>query len=125
LFLLFSCLINLLNLVISDVEFAIFEINGKLSVQKKSQKRPVTPSDLNLITAYEGLPTNLIDDGIILIDSLRSLNLSKAWLQHQLGKVNIQDPKQVSLAQLDTEGNLYVDLQGDNPFYTISTKSQS
>lgn len=109
----------------NDVEFAIFESNGKLSIQKKSQKRPLTPSDLNLSTSYEGLPTNLIEDGKILIDSLHSLNLSKAWLQHQLGKVNINDPKEVSLAQLDTEGNLYVDLQGDNPFYTISLKNPS
>lgn len=110
---------------ITDVEFALFESNGKLSIQKKSQKRPVTPGDLNLSTSYEGLPTNLIEDGIILIDALRSLKLSQAWLQHQLKKVNIQDIKQVSLAQLDTEGNLYVDLQGDNPFYTIATKNKS
>lgn len=74
-------------------------------------------------TSYEGLPTNLIEDGIILTDALRSLNLSKAWLHHQLEKVNIRDINQVSLAQLDTEGNLYIDLQGDHPFYTVSTKS--
>ncbi len=107
---------------ISDVEFALFETSGNLSIQIKSQKRPITPSDLNLTTTYEGLPTNLIEDGVVLIDALRSLNLSKAWLEHQLEKVNIKDPTQISLAQLDTTGNLYVDLQGDNPYYTINTK---
>lgn len=109
---------------IADVEYALFESNGKLSIQKKSQKRPITPSDLNLATKYEGLPTNLIEDGIILIDALQSLNISKAWLFHQLDKVNIQDIKMVSLAQLDTRGQLYVDLQGDSPYYTIFTKNQ-
>lgn len=106
---------------ISDVEFAIFESNGKLSIQKKSQKRPLTTGDLNLSTTYEGLPTNVVEDGVILVDALRSLNLSKAWLHHQLAKVNIQEVKMVSLAQLDTTGQLYVDLQGDNPYYIIST----
>lgn len=105
---------------IADVEFAMFEANGKLSVQMKSDKRPVTPGDLALHPPYEGLPTNLVEDGIILVDALKSLNLSKAWLYHQLKKVNIDDVKQVSLAQLDTNGNLYVDLQGDKPCFTIS-----
>jgi len=105
---------------IADVEFALLETNGKLSVQKKSDKRPVTTGDLSLSPPYEGLPTNLIQDGLILVDALRSLNLTKAWLYSQLKKVNIHDVKEVSLAQLDTKGNLYVDLQGDRPFYTIS-----
>ncbi|WHH59469.1 DUF421 domain-containing protein [Petroclostridium sp. X23] len=106
---------------ISDVEFALFESNGKISIQKKSQKQPLTPGDIRLSTQYDGLPTNLIDDGIILIDALRSLNLTKAWLQHQLSKKNINDMSQVSLAQLDTKGNLYVDLKGDQPYFIIPT----
>lgn len=106
---------------IADVEFALFEPGGKISVQKKSQKQPLTPSDLNRPTQYDGLPTNLIMDGVILEDALRSLNLSKAWLHHQLGKQNIRDTAEVSLAQLDTKGNLYVDLKGDKPYYMIST----
>jgi uncharacterized membrane protein YcaP (DUF421 family) len=106
---------------ITDVEFAIIESNGRLSLQKKSQKRPVTPSDLNLSTMYEGLPTNLIEDGILLVDAIESLKLSKAWLYHQLDKVNIQDIKLISLAQLDTKGVLYVDLDGDSPYYIISS----
>ena len=105
----------------ADVEFAMFEPGGKISVQKKSQKQPVTPSDINLSTGYDGLPTTLIMDGAILYDALRSLNLSKAWLYHQLGKQDIHDPEEVSLAQLDTKGHLYVDLNGDKPYYIIPT----
>lgn len=106
---------------IADVEFAMFEPGGKFSIQKKSQKQPLTPGDLNLPTQYDGLPTNLIMDGAILVDALRSLNLTRAWLRHQLGKQNIQDVKEIALAQLDTKGNLYVDLKGDNFYYIIST----
>lgn len=106
---------------ITDVEFAMLESNGSLSIQKKSQKQPVTPEDLHLPTQYDGLPTELISDGVILVDALRSLHISKAWLQHQLSKQNISDVTSVSIAQLDTKGNLYVDLQGDQPSYIIST----
>lgn len=107
---------------IADVEFALFEPGGKISVQKNSQKQPVTPNDLHMPTQYDGLPTNLVMDGVVLIDALRSLKLTKAWLQHQLQKQNVQNIEEVSLAQLDTKGNLYVDLIGDKPYYVIPTK---
>ena len=106
---------------LEDVEFAMFEPSGKISVQKKSQKQPLTPNDLNIPTQYDGLPTTLIMDGTVLFSALSSLNLSKAWIHHQLGKKNILDTAEVSLAQLDTKGELYVDLKGDKPFYIIST----
>lgn len=108
---------------VTDVEFALFEPGGKLSIQKKSQKQPLTPSDLNIPTQYDGLPTVLIMDGVTSEDALRSLKLSNAWLHHQLSKQNIQGASEVSLAQLDTQGNLYVDLKGNNPYYVISTKN--
>lgn len=107
---------------LSDVEFALFETNGKLSIQRKSQKRPVTPADLKIPTAYEGFPTTIISDGILLKTALKSLDLSQAWLLHQLEKCNIHDTTEVSLAQLNTQGTLYVDLKGDRPCQTISTK---
>jgi uncharacterized membrane protein YcaP (DUF421 family) len=107
---------------ISDIEFALFEPGGKLSVQKKASEQPVTPGDLSLNAQYNGLPTNLIMDGILLTDALKSLKLSRAWLQHQLNKQKIKDIGDISLAQLDTMGNLFVDLKGDRPYYIISTK---
>jgi len=110
---------------IADVEFAILEPGGKISVQKRSQKHPLTPSDLNIPTQYDGLPTNLIIDGSIQKNALKSLSLSKAWLFHQLKKQNILDASEISLAQLDTKGNLYVDLKGDKPYFIISTTAPS
>jgi len=107
---------------ITDVEFAMLEPGGKISVQNKSQKQPLTPNDLNILPQYDGLPTNLIVDGVLILEALRSLHLTQAWLQHQLTKQNIHDMMDISLAQLDTKGNLYVDLKGDKPCYTIPTK---
>jgi uncharacterized membrane protein YcaP (DUF421 family) len=107
---------------ITDVEYALFEAGGKISVQKNAQNQPLTPESLNIAVQYEGLPVNLVMDGAILPNALRSLSISQAWLTHQLGKRNIQDIRDISLAQLDTAGNLYVDLKGDKPCYTIPTK---
>lgn len=107
---------------IADVQSALFEPGGKISVQKKFQKQPVTPGDLNISPQYQGLPISLILDGVLLEKSLHSLNLTKAWLHYQLKKQNITDVAEISLAQLDTQGNLYVDLQGDKPCYTIQTR---
>jgi len=107
---------------VADVEFALFETDGKLSILKKSQEQPVTPSDLSIPTQYDGLPAVLISDGILLKDALRSLKISNAWLEYQLSKQNINNISEVSLAQLDTKGNLYVDIKGDKPYYIISVK---
>lgn len=92
---------------ISDVEFAILETSGQLSVIPKSQKRPIVPEDMNLPTKYEGLPYTLIVDGEIMYKNLAKLNLDVAWLKQQLNSFGIADPKQVLFASLDTHGNLY------------------
>jgi uncharacterized membrane protein YcaP (DUF421 family) len=109
---------------ISDVEFAMFEPGGRLSILKKAEKQPLTPGDLHVPVQYEGLPTNLIMDGQILDDALTSLKLTKAWLHYQLDSQGIDDVKKISLAQLDANGNLYIDLIGDQPYYIISTNKQ-
>jgi len=93
---------------IADVEFAIMEIDGKLSVEKKSQKQPLTPSDINISTSYKGLTRDLIVDGNILQDNLSYIKLSEQWLIDQIKNYGIQDVKDIFYAGLDTSGNLYV-----------------
>jgi uncharacterized membrane protein YcaP (DUF421 family) len=93
---------------IADVEFAVMEIDGKLSVQPKSQKQPLTPSDLNIPTPYKGLTRDLIIDGKILQNNLNYIDLNEQWLMEQIKGYGIQDVKDVFYAGLDTSGNLYV-----------------
>lgn len=92
---------------IADVEYAILETSGKLSVIPKSQKRPVTPEDLQLTTQYEGLPVPLVVDGVILHHNLPRTNHDQAWLEDELRKFGFQSPREVLLASLDTTGKLY------------------
>lgn len=93
---------------IADVEYAILETNGQLSVIPKSMKRPVNPQDLKLQVSYEGLPTTLIMDGILQEKNMEKANVNYSWLENELRKANIKDIKQVLIASLDSEGNLFV-----------------
>lgn len=104
---------NVFNL--SDVEFAIVENSGEISVLPKSQKQPLTPSDLNIPTGYKGLTKDLVIDGKTLEENLVSVNLDKNWLNTQLSNQGIQSVEQVFYAGLDSAGNLYVSVkQQDN-----------
>ncbi len=93
---------------IADVEFAILETSGKLSVIPKSQKRPVNPADLGIPTAYEGLPTILIVDGTLRSEHLSQANLTEEWLRQQLRQSGLRGVEDVFLASLDTSGQLYL-----------------
>ncbi len=93
---------------LADVEFAILEPNGKVSVIPKSQSRPVTPGDLNVGTKYEGLPTVLVEDGNILQDNLIENNLDEKWLKEQMNSQGIDNINQIQVAILDTLGELYI-----------------
>jgi uncharacterized membrane protein YcaP (DUF421 family) len=98
---------------LAEVEFAILETNGQLSVLKKSQYQPVTPHDLNLPTAYKGISIELIYDGKIVEQNLTDLNLDRQWLTTELKKQGINDPAEVFIALLNTKGELFVDRYRD------------
>jgi len=92
---------------IDDVEFAVLETSGKLSVILKSQHRPVTPADLGISTPYEGLPVVLVMDGVVMIDNLKENNLDEKWLYEKLKEQGLS-PREVLLATLRTDGRLFV-----------------
>ena len=93
---------------IADVEFAVMETNGKVSVLPKSQKQPVTPSDLGIPTSYKGLTRDIVVDGSIMYDNLYDAYLDESWLLNRLNEQGVRDIKNVVYAGLDTAGNLYV-----------------
>ena len=93
---------------IADVEIAILETSGEISIIPKSQKRSVTPEDLNLPTEYEGLPIPLIIDGLIQEKNLALTKLDSNWLNMELKNRGISSAKNVFFASLDTQGNLFI-----------------
>ena len=58
---------------LSEIQTAIMETNGKISILPAAASRPVTPADINLTPAQEKLPVNLIIDGVVLYENLQAI----------------------------------------------------
>jgi len=98
---------------IADVNYAVLETSGQISVQLLPGKQPVTLGDLNLTPPSPGLCANLIIDGQILHEHLHQVGHDETWLRDQLKSQGVESPDKVLLASLDTGGKLYVDLEED------------
>ncbi|WP_088228946.1 DUF421 domain-containing protein [Desulfosporosinus sp. FKB] len=96
---------------ISEVEFAVLETNGQLSVFPKSQNRPTIPKDFMLKTQYEGLPLTMIMDGVLNQKNLQQSNKDLNWLMTELKKRKIDRVEDVLLASLDSSDTLFVQVK--------------
>jgi uncharacterized membrane protein YcaP (DUF421 family) len=101
---------NAFNL--ADVEFAVMETTGEINVFLKSDKKPVTAHDLEIKVAPQAEPQTIILDGNALNEPLASLGLNKEWLRIQLENMGVSLDN-VFLGQVDSSGDLYVDLYDD------------
>lgn len=102
---------------IDDVEFAIAEPNGQLSVLLKSQAAPLAPRDISIPTTYRGVPSEMVIDGVIIEQNLRQNKVDKDWLLGELQKQGIQSLQEVFYASLDSDGKLYIDKKRDDLDY--------
>lgn len=93
---------------LSEVEFALLEIDGELSVLKKAPYNTVTPKDLNISTPYKGLTLNLIVNGRIIESNLVLAEKDKAWLKEQLHLKNVKDITDVIFAGFTSDKQLEV-----------------
>lgn len=100
---------------ISDVEYAILETNGELSVIPKSQKRPTIPEDFQIATKYEGLPLTLVMDGQAHLENMKRANVNTQWLEQEIKKQKLTSIDQVLLASLDTAGTLFIQGKMNHP----------
>lgn len=98
---------------VSDVEMAILETNGKLSVMKKTSNQPITPQMLSMSLKQENTPTLLIVDGQVLEENLSILGYTQEWLQQEIQKYGAKQIKDIFLAQIDSNGNLFIDTYDD------------
>lgn len=93
---------------ITEVQFAILETTGGLSIIKKAQEQPVTKSDLGLAPNEATLPIELIMDGEVIDEHLTSNNISLTWLESELAKQGIQNKDDVLYAVIDSKGKLFI-----------------
>ncbi|HET7629629.1 MAG TPA: DUF421 domain-containing protein [Bacillales bacterium] len=102
---------NVFNL--SDVEFAVMETNGDLSVMKKTETQPVTPKVLGMSAKPEGQPQIVIIDGKLIESSLNHTRLTRKKLLEEVKRQGASGFEDVFVAQVDSRGNVYVDLYDD------------
>ena len=104
---------------LSDVDLAIFETNGQLSVMKKDMQKAITKGDMNVITSPKPVPvaTEFISDGAINYENLTSMNLDQTWLNNQLQQAGMLSVSDVFLAELQQDGTLYIDKKEDGLFH--------
>ncbi|MBT9133793.1 MAG: hypothetical protein DDT37_01352 [Firmicutes bacterium] len=90
----------------SDVEYAILETTGELSVLKRPHKEPPTEDN--------GIETELIVDGEIVSKNLRDLNKDEVWLRTMLKAYGVEFVSEVFYCSLDEQGHLFVDKYDDH-----------
>ncbi|MCM3388699.1 DUF421 domain-containing protein, partial [Ureibacillus chungkukjangi] len=97
---------------VSDVEFAVLEPTGDLSVMLKKENQPLTPKDLDMKVASIKEPQTVIMDGKILDEPLATIGYSRGWLKTELEKLGVTI-ENVFLGQVNSYGELTVDLFDD------------
>lgn len=93
---------------ISDLDYAILEVNGDLSVIPTSQKRALNPADLSLSPGEEYLPAVLVSDGHLYEKNLRKTGIAEELLKSQLLTLNITDYSQIFLCFADEKQKIHV-----------------
>lgn len=98
---------------LNDVEFAVMEATGDINMVLKSDKKPITPKDLEWKVSPQTEPETVILDGNVLNEPLTEMGLNRNWLEQQLETMGIS-LENVFVGQVDTTGELYVDLFDDS-----------
>ena len=93
---------------LSQIEAAILEPNGQISILPVSAERPATPKDLGIEPPQEEIFANVIVDGHILEQNLKHAGKDRNWLNQQLEGQNIKKIEDVFLAVCDKQGNFHV-----------------
>lgn len=96
-----------------QVDWALLETDGELTVLKKPEYEPLTPKTAGVVTPSRAeFPYVVIADGQVLPNSLRAAGKDEAWLRQELLRHGVNDPRQVMIGQI-VGNQLYVDLRQD------------
>ena len=94
---------------VADVEFAILETSGDLSVFPVAEKRPLTPQDVGVAVQHEKIPLPLIVDGNLVQKTLQTLKRSKTWVTEELHTRGYGDLSDIFYASIDADGTIQID----------------
>ena len=100
---------NVVNL--GDVEYAILETSGEVTVIQKPNKRNTTPEDFNIMLDYEGISYDLVIDGKIMYDNLKILDKDYDWLKKEVNKFGF-NPEEALIVTLDGNNQFFCQKKG-------------
>lgn len=95
---------NVVNL--GDVEYAILETSGQITVIEKPNKRNTIPEDFGIMPEYEGIPYDLVVDGKIMYKNLEHIGKDYNWLKKEVNKFKF-DPEQALIVTIDGKGQIF------------------
>ena len=93
---------------LEDVQYAVMESNGQLSVLIKEDKKPVTPYDMNLKVKGSSLINDIIIDGKIINKNLKIAGIDEKWLINELKKKNISKVEDIFYAGIDKNKRIII-----------------
>ena len=85
---------------IGDIEYAILETSGQVTVIQKPEKRNTIPEDFGILPEYEGIPYDLVVDGKVMYENLKAIKKDYNWLKEEISKFNIK-PEEALIVTYD------------------------
>jgi len=97
---------------LGDVEYAILETSGKITVIQKPEKRNAKPEDFKILPEYEGIPYDLVIDGVIMHENLKLICKEEKWLEKEVAKFGIS-PSNALIVTYDGKGQIFCQAKGE------------
>ncbi len=91
---------------LGDVEYAILETSGQVTVIEKPNKRTTIPEDFGIMPDYEGIPYDLVVDGKVMTKNLEAIGKNYAWLKKEVNKFHI-NPEDALIVTMDGKGQIF------------------
>lgn len=101
---------NVVNL--GDVEYAILETSGQITVIEKPNKRQAIPEDFGITPEYEGIPYDLVVDGKVMFQNLKEIGKDYNWLKKEINKFKF-NPEEALVVTIDGKGQIFCQKKGE------------
>ncbi|MBO7303759.1 MAG: DUF421 domain-containing protein [Clostridia bacterium] len=83
---------------LTEIQTAVFEENGHLSIMPKSEARPITPRDISLPAQKSEISSEIIMDGRVLTENLSKIGKDERWLKKELFSLGYKNEREIFLA---------------------------
>ncbi len=93
---------------LSEIDYALMEINGSISFLPKEKEKPATKKDMKIKSDKSGLIANVIIDGNYMENNMKAINKDKKWLDHEMKIQGYENYDDILLATVDSNDKLTV-----------------